>query len=169
MRQRGIRAKGRPRFKVTTDSSHDLPIAPNLLDRQFIVAKPDRIWVADITSIPTDESWLFPAVVIDLSSCQMEGCSMGANMTRGIVVDALRMAWFKRHPDKRAGLIFNSNRGSQYASEAIRDVLKDYGITASISRRENCGDHACSERLFGALKVARLHGHRCVIRRHARG
>jgi putative transposase len=105
VRQHGIRAKGRQRLKVTTDSSHDLPIAPKLLDRQFTVAKPDRIWVAGIPSIPTDESWRLPAVVTAPSSCQMVDWSMGADMLRDIVIDALRMAWFKRHPDKQAGLI----------------------------------------------------------------
>jgi len=106
MRQHGVRAKGKKRFKVTTDSNHDLPIAPNLLDRQFTVAKPDRVWVGDITYIPTDEGWLYLAVVIDLFSRQVVGWSMRADMTRDIVIDALRMAWFKRHPDKQAGLIF---------------------------------------------------------------
>jgi transposase InsO family protein len=78
------------------------------------------------------------------------------------------MAWFKRHPDKQAGLIFHSDRGSQYASEDFRDVLKDYGIVASMSRRGNCWDNACSETLFGSLKVERLHGQRFITRRHAK-
>ena len=168
MRQHGIRAKGKKRFKVTTDSNHDLPIAPNLLDRQFTVTKPDTVWVGDITYIATDEGWLFLAVVIDLFSRQVVGWSMRKDMTRDIVIDALRMAWFKRHPDKQAGLIFHSDRGSQYASEDFRDVLKEYGITASMSRRGNCWDNACSETLFGSLKVERLHGQRFVTRRHAK-
>ena len=113
MRRHGIRAKGKKRFKVTTDSNHDLPIAPNLLDRQLTVAKPDTVWVGDITYIATDEGWLFLAVVIDLLSRQVMGWSMRADMTRDIVIDALRMAWFKRHPDKQAGLIFHSDRGTQ--------------------------------------------------------
>lgn len=99
MRKHGIRAKGKKRFKVTTDSNHDLPIAPNRLERQFTVTKPDTVWVGDITYIPTDEGWLFLAVVIDLFSRQVVGWSMRADMTRDIVIDALRMAWFKRHPD----------------------------------------------------------------------
>ena len=168
MRQHGIRAKGKKRFKVTTDSNHDLPIAPNLLDRQFTVAEPDKVWVGDITYIPTDEGWLYLAVVIDLFSRQVVGWSMRADMTRDLVIDALRMAWFKRHPDKEAGLIFHSDRGSQYASEDYRDVLKDYGIAASMSRHGNCWDNACSETLFGSLKVERLHGQRFITRRHAK-
>lgn len=168
MHQHGIRAKASKRFKVTTDSDHDLPIAPNLLNRQFSVAEPDRVWVGDITYIPTGEGWLYLAVVIDLFSRQVVGWSMRADMTRELVIDALRMAWFKRHPDKQAGLIFHSDRGSQYASGDFTDVLKEYGINASMSRRGNCWDNACSETLFGSLKVERLHGQRFITRRHAK-
>ena len=168
MKQHGIRAKGKRRFKVTTDSNHDLPIAPNLLDRQFTVAKPDQVWVGDITYIATDEGWLFLAVVIDLFSRQVVGWSLRADMTSSIVIDALRMAWFRRHPGKQAGLMFHSDRGSQYASVAFRDVLKEYGINSSMSRRGNCWDNACSETLFGSLKVERLHGQRFETRRQAK-
>ena len=167
MKLHGIRAKGRRRFKVTTDSNHDLPIAPNLLDRQFTVAQPDKVWAGDITYIATDEGWLFLAVVIDLFSRQVIGWSLRPDMTRDIVIDALRMAWFKRHPSKQAGLIFHSDRGSQYASKDFKDVLTEYGITPSMSRRGNCWDNACSETLFGSLKVERLHGQRFKTRRHA--
>ena len=168
MQLHGIRAKGKRRFKVTTDSKHDLPIAPNLLDRQFDVAEPDKVWVGDITYIHTDEGWLFLAVVIDLFSRQVVGWSLREDMGRDIVIDALRMAWFKRHPGKQAGLIFHSDRGSQYASQDFRDVLSEYGATASMSRRGNCWDNACSETLFGSLKVERLHGQRFVTRRQAK-
>ena len=168
MQLHGIRAKGKRRFKVTTDSKHDLPIAPNLLDRQFSVAEPDKVWTGDITYIHTDEGWLFLAVVIDLFSRQVVGWSLREEITRDIVIDALRMAWFKRHPIKDAGLIFHSDRGSQYASGDFTDVLKEYGITPSMSRRGNCWDNACSETLFGSLKVERLHGQRFKTRGHAR-
>jgi putative transposase len=168
MQLHGIRAKGKRRFKVTTDSKHSLPIAPNLLNREFAVAVPDKVWVGDITYIHTDEGWLFLAVVIDLFSRQVVGWSLRQDMTREIVIDALRMAWFKRDPDKDAGLIFHSDRGSQYASGDFTDMLKEYGITPSMSRRGNCWDNACSETLFGSLKVERLHGQRFKTRRHAR-
>ena len=168
MQQHGIRAKGKRRFKVTTDSNHDLPIAPNVLNREFTVDAPDRVWVGDITYIATDEGWLFLAVVIDLFSRQVVGWSLREDMSSSIVVDALRMAWFRRHPGKYAGLIFHSDRGSQYASRDFRDSLKEYGITASMSRRGNCWDNACSETLFGSLKVERLHGQRFVSRRQAK-
>ncbi len=110
MQLHGIRAKGKRRFKVTTDSNHALPIAPNLLDRQFTVAEPDRVWAGDITYIHTGEGWLFLAVVIDLFSRQVVGWSLREDMTREIVIDALRMAWFKRHPNKTSGLIFHSDQ-----------------------------------------------------------
>ncbi|WP_286737335.1 IS3 family transposase [Thiomonas sp. SCN 64-16] len=167
MQRHGIRARGKRRFKVTTDSNHDLPIAPNLLNREFNVDQPDKVWASDITYIATDEGWLFLAVVIDLFSRQVIGWSLRQDMTRDIAIDALRMAWFKRHPSKQAGLIFHSDRGSQYAAKDFRDVLTEYGITASMSRRGNCWDNACSETLFGSLKVERLHGQRFKTRRQA--
>jgi len=168
MQRHGVRAKGKRRFKVTTDSNHDLPISANLLNREFMVAEPDRVWVGDITYIATNEGWLFLAVVIDLFSRQVVGWSLREDMTSNIVIDALRMAWFRRHPGKHAGLMFHSDRGSQYASKDFRDVLKEYGITASMSRRGNCRDNACSETLFGSLKVERLHGQRFASRRQAK-
>ena len=168
MQRHGIRARGKRRFKVTTDSRHDLPISPNMLNREFTVSEPDKVWVGDITYIATDEGWLFLAVVIDLFSRQVVGWSLREDMTRDIVIDALRMAWFKRHPGKQAGLTFHSDRGSQYASHDFRDVLAEYGITSSMSRKGNCWDNACSETLFGSLKVERLHGQRFKTRREAK-
>ncbi len=167
MQLHGIRAKGKRRFKVTTDSNHDLPISPNLLNREFVVAEPDKVWAGDITYIAADEGWLFLAVVIDLFSRQVVGWALRPDMTRDIVIDALRMAWFKRHPSRQAGLIFHSDRGSQYASNDFREILKEYGITSSMSRRGNCWDNACSESLFGSLEGERLHGQRFATRRQA--
>ena len=114
-----------------------MPISPNLLNREFSVAEPDKVWVGDITYIATDEGWVYLAVVIDLFSRQVVGWSLREDMTSNIVIDALRMAWFRRQPDKRAGVLFHSDRGSQYASGAFRDALKDYGILSSMSRRAN--------------------------------
>ena len=99
------RPSGECRYKVTTDSNHDLPIAPNLLERQFTVARPDQVWVGKITYIATDEGWLFLAVVIDLFSRQVVGWSLRADMTSGIVIEALRMAWFRHHPGRQAELM----------------------------------------------------------------
>jgi hypothetical protein len=154
MQQHGIQARGKRRFRVTTtDSRHDLPVASNLLSRNFTVAAPDRAWTGNITYIATEEGWLFLAVVIDLFSRKVVGWSMPPDMHRSLVIDALEMAWFQRRPDKTAGLIFHSDRGSQYASHEFRAVLSGHGITASMSRKGNCWDNACSETLFGSLKV----------------
>jgi putative transposase len=133
----GIGAKVKRRVKVTTDSNHKLPISPNLLNREFSVGEPKKVWVGDITYIATNEGWLYLAVVIDLFSRQVVGWPLRGDMTSNIVIDALRMAWFKHHPDKQAGLLFHRDRGSQlgfkeYASGAFRDVLKEYGITGSM-------------------------------------
>ena len=118
MQLHGIRAKGKRRFKVTTDSNHDQPIAPNLLNREFTVSEPDKVWPGDITYIATDEGWLFLAVVIDLFSRQVIGWSLRADMTRDIVIDALHMAWFKRHPSKHAAVTSHSDRGSPGSTPA---------------------------------------------------
>jgi hypothetical protein len=140
-----------------------------VLNREFSVSEPDRVWVGDITYIATDEGWLFLAVVIDLFSRQVVGWSLRDDMTRDIVIDALRMAWFKRHPGKQAGLTFHSDRGSQYASSRLQGPCsRKYGITSSMSRKGNCWDNACSETLFGSLKVERLHGQRFKTRREAK-
>jgi putative transposase len=169
MQAHGIQARGKRRFRVmTTDSRHDLPIAPNLLDRNFTVAAPNTAWAGDVTYIATEEGWLYLAVVIDLFSRQVVGWSMRPDMRCNLVIDALEMAWYQRRPDKKAGLIFHSDRGSQYASGDFRQVLEEYGITPSMSRKGNCWDNACSETLFGSLKVERLHGQRFATIRQAK-
>ena len=155
MQKHGIQARGKRKFRVTTtDSRHDLPIAPNVLDRNFTVAAPNLAWVGDFTYIATDQGWLFLAVVIDLFSRKVVGWSMRPDMQRNLVIDALEMAWFRRNPGKAAGLIFHSDRGSQYASEDFSDVLKEHGITPSMSRKGNCWENACSETLFSSLTDA---------------
>ena len=169
MQQHGIRARGKRRFRVmTTDSRHDLPVVPNLLNRDFSPAAPNQAWTGDITYIPTEEGWLFLAVVIDLFSRKVVGWSMRPDMHRSLVIDALEMAWFKRNPGQNTELIFHSDRGSQYASDDFSEVLKEHGITPSMSRKGNCWDNACSESLFGSLKVERLHGQRFETIREAK-
>lgn len=114
MQRHGIRARGKRRFRlVTTDSRHRLPIAPNLLNRQFTVSEPNRVWTGDITCIRTDEGWLFLAVVVDLFSRRVVGWSLRSDMRSGLVEDALHMAWQQRVPGHNAGLLFHSDRGSQ--------------------------------------------------------
>ena len=169
MQQHGIRARGKRHFHVmTTDSRHDLPIAPNLLNRNFTPAAPNQAWAGDITYIATEKGWLFLSVVIDLFSRRVVGWSMQPDMRRNLVIDALEMAWFHRRPDGNSKLIFHSDRGSQNASEDFRNVLKEYAITQSMSGKGNCWDNACSETLFGSLKVERLHGQRFETIRQAK-
>jgi len=163
----GIRARGKKKFRMTTDSGHDFPVSPNLLDRQFDVDEPNRFWSGDITYIWTDEGWVYLAVVLDLFSRQVVGFSMGERMTRALVIDALRMAWFRRRP--AAGLIFHSDRGSQYASEEFQREMKSFGMKGSMSRKGDCWDNAATETLFGSLKVERLYGMRFTTRQSAKG
>ena len=168
MQLHGIRARGKRRFRVTTDSRHGLPIAPNLLNRNFTVAAPNRVWAGDMTYIHTEEGWLFLAVVVDLFSRRIVGWSLRRDMRSELVVDALRMAWLQRSPDRRTELIFHSDRGSQYASSDFNQVLKECSIQPSMSRKGDCWDNACSETLFASLKVERLHGQRFQTIRQAK-
>jgi transposase InsO family protein len=168
MRQDGIQARGRRRFRVaTTDSNHQFPVAPNLLNRNFTIDKPNAVWTGDVTYIATEEGWLYLAVVIDLFSRRIVGWSMQAHMERSLVIDALEMACLQRRPEVGKA-IFHSDRGSQYASEDFRKVMKLYGLTQSMSRRANCWDNAVTETLFGSLKVERLHGETYVSARVAK-
>ena len=166
MREHDIRAKHKRRYKATTDSKHDLPIAPNLLDRQFAPERPDQVWTADITYIPTAEGWLYLAVVMDLYTRMIVGWSMGARMTRDLVIDALRMAYFRRRPKR--GLMHHSDRGSQYASQDYQALLEAYGMTVSMSRKGNCWDNAPMESFFNSMKNERTHGERYATRDEAR-
>ena len=165
MKLHGIKAKGKKRFVVTTDSNHNLPIAPNLLERDFTAQKPDQVWTTDITYIATDEGWLYLTVLLDLYSRQVVGWSMKEHMQASLVVDALRMAYFRRKPE--AGLIVHSDRGSQYCGHDFQNALKGYQMKSSMSRRGDCWDNAPTESLWGHLKVARLHGRRFATRRAA--
>ena len=168
MQQAGIQARGKRKFRVTTtDSNHDHPIAPNLLNRNFTIEKPNTTWTGDVTYIATEQGWLYLAVVIDLFSRRIVGWSMKTAIDRSLVIDALEMACLQRQPE--AGkTIFHSDRGSQYASDDYREVMKFYGLTASMSRRANCWDNAVTETLFGSLKVERLHGQTFISVRAAK-
>ena len=165
MQRHGIKARGKRKFVVTTDSKHDLPIAPNLLQRNFTATEPNTVWTSDITYIATDEGWLYLTAVIDLFSRQVVGWSMREHMQASMVADALRMAWFRRRP--MPGLIFHSDRGSQYCSRDFQDALKDYQMKSSMSRKGDCWDNAPTESLWSRLKVGRLYGRRFATRREA--
>ncbi len=165
MRDNGIRARHKRRYKATTDSKHSMPVADNLLQRNFTPEAPNRVWTGDITYIATDEGWLYLAVVLDLFNREVVGWSIKSRMTADIVTDALTMAWFRRKPG--ADVIFHSDRGSQYASHAMRDKLAEYGMTASMSRKANCWDNAPTESFFNSLKNERVHGTRYATRAEA--
>jgi len=165
MRENGIRARHKRRYKATTDSTHTLPIAENLLDRNFAPAAPNQAWSSDITYIWTDEGWLYLAVVLDLFNREVVGWSIKSRMTADIVTDALTMAWFRRRPTP--GLIHHSDRGSQYASHVHRNKLTEYGMRCSMSRKANCWDNAPTESFFNSLKNERVHGTRYATREEA--
>jgi transposase InsO family protein len=166
MRDNGIRAKTAHKFRRTTDSNHDLPVAENLLDRRFDPASPNESWVADITYIPTREGWLYLAVVEDLYSRRVVGWSMAEHRESRLVVDALELAVRRRLPEE--GLLAHSDRGSQYASEHYQRLLAKHGIACSMSRRADCWDNAPMESFFASLKKELVHGADFATRAEAR-
>jgi len=166
MKLAGATAKQKKKFKATTDSKHNLPVAPNLLDRNFKVSDPDCVYCADITYIWTAEGWLYLAVVLDLFSRQIVGWSMSNRIKKKLVVDALRMAIWRRRPG--AGLVFHSDRGSQYCSNDFQKMLKKNAMVSSMSRKGNCWDNSVAESFFGSLKTERVFGSRYSTREEAR-
>ncbi len=166
MAQNGIRARQKKRFVLTTDSRHDHPAAANVLDRHFVVDEPDKVWVSDITYIPTGEGWLYLSGVLDLCTKTVVGWSMGEKMESRLVMDALEMAYQRRRPGR--GLLHHSDRGSQYASEDYRKLLSAYGMRESMSRKGNCWDNAPMESFFGTLKRELVHHRRYRTRQEAR-
>jgi len=156
MKELGLVAKSKKRYKInTTDSSHNLPIAPNILNRDFYASRADEKYVGDITYIPTNEGWLYLATVIDLYSRKIVGWSMDDTMKVSLVNDALNMAVKTRNPSQ--GLIWHTDRGSQYASYSHKDLLQKYGIKQSMSRKGNCWDNAVAESFFHTLKTELTH------------
>lgn len=146
-----LHAKAKRKFRVTTDSKHNLPVARNLLNRDFSATAPNQKYVGDITYIWTQEGWMYLAVVIDLYSRLVIGWSMQATMTRDLVCDALMMAlWRRGFP---SGVIFHSDRGSQYCSDDYQKMLKHYGLICSMSRKGNCWDNSVAESFFHTLKT----------------
>jgi putative transposase len=166
MKTHGIRAKTVRRFVRTTDSRHSLPVAGNLLERQFQPVRPNTAWSADITYIPTADGWLYLAVVEDLFSRRIVGWSMDATMTSRLVVDALDMALRRRAPEE--GLLAHSDRGSQYASEHYQRLLAEHGITCSMSGVAQCWDNAPVESFFASLKRELVHHERYTTREEAK-
>jgi putative transposase len=166
MKDHGIRAKSAKRFVRTTDARHGLPVADNLLDRQFEPEGPNQAWSADLTYIPTADGWLYLAVVEDLFSRMIVGWSMDATMTSRLVVDALSMAVSRRLPGE--GLLAHSDRGSQYASEHYQLLLGEHGITCSMSGVGQCWDNAPVESFFASLKRELVHDESYTTRDEAK-
>lgn len=166
MRLAQLRPVWKRKFVATTNSRHDRPVAPNVLDRRFHPDKPNQAWVSDITYIRTLEGWLYLAVVLDLYSRKVVGWSMAPTMPAALVASALKMAIQQRAP--QPGLIVHSDRGSQYASEEYQGVLARHGLVCSMSRLGNCWDNAVAERFFLNLKMERVWQKRYVDREQAR-
>ena len=155
MREEGITGTPPKPYKRTTDSKHNNEVADNVLEREFTVDAPNKVWATDITYVRTWEGWMYLAVVIDLFSRRVVGWAMATHMRTQLALDAVGMALGRRVPDP--GLLHHSDRGSQYASGAYRDALRDHGITCSMSRKGNCWDNAVVESFFATLKKELIH------------
>jgi putative transposase len=161
-----LRCKQRRQYKATTDSNHHLPVAPNVLNRQFECSAPNQVWVMDITYVATQEGWLYLAAVKDLFTCKIVGWSMSERMKTELVSKALFMAVQTHKP--APGLIAHSDRGSQYASAEYRRLLTQFGMVQSMSRKGNCWDNAPMESWFASLKKEELNLHHFRTRAQAR-
>jgi len=166
MKVNGIVGKAKKKFKATTDSKHNLPVAENLLKQNFETEKPNTVWTSDITYVWTSEGWLYLAVILDLFSRQVVGWAMSDRLTSDFVVKALYQAIGRRQP--ASGCILHSDRGIQYASAAFRDVLMAYGFIQSMSRKGNCYDNAVTESFFHTLKTEHVYDYRYETRAEAR-
>ena len=153
-------------YKSTTDSDHDDPIAPNVLNRKFTTEAPNTAWVGDITYIRTHEGWLYLAVLIDLYSRKVVGWSMSPSLERKLCLDALEMAIRNRRP--KPGLVHHTDRGCQYTSQDYQRVLEEHGMVCSMSRKGNCWDNAVAESFFATLKAEALYRITFATRKEAR-
>lgn len=161
----GIRCKQTKKYTVTTDSRHSLPVAANLLDQQFEAATPNSVWVSDITYIPTDEGWLYLAGHKDLFNGEIVGYAMGEHITKNLVSQSLFRAVAAQRPAE--GLIHHSDRGSQYCSYEYQELLDQFEIKSSMSRKGNCYDNAPMESFWGTLKQELVHHRRYRTRQEA--
>lgn len=166
MREAGAEARQRRRWRATTDSDHGYPVAPDRLQRCFLVSAPNRFWVADITAVWTLEGWLYLAAVLDLYDRQVVGWAMAGHLRTELVLATMEMAVGRRRPPP--GLVHHSDRGSQYASRVYRKTLEQPQMEASMSRKGNCWDNAVMERFFGSLKSEWLADQRYLTRDQAR-
>jgi putative transposase len=166
MQESSLVCKTKRKFKATTDSKHNKLVSPNLLHRQFNTTAPNLYWVGDITYIPTEEGWLYLATVIDLYSRKVVGWSMANNMKSELVNNALLMAIWQRKPLE--GLVWHTDRGSQYASDSHRAIIKDHHVIQSMSRKGDCWDNAVAESFFHSLKTELAHQCRFKTREEAK-
>lgn len=166
MRENNIVPKTVKKWRATTNSNHDYPVAPNRLNRNFTVAKPNTVWVSDITYIATDEGWLYVAAVMDLCTGKIVGWGMGERMTASLVCDALKQAVLRQNPQRE--VICHSDRGVQYACKDYRQLLKRFGFLQSMSRKGNRWDNAPMESFFGTLKTELVYHERYRTRSQAR-
>lgn len=166
LERQGLRPLYKRPYRVTTDSKHRKSIAPNVLNRRFDGWQINRAWVGDITYLATHEGWLYLAVIMDLASRRIVGWSLSARIQADLVCQALKSAYWRRKP--APGLIMHTDRGSQYASEVHRGLIKDYGIVQSMSRKGNCWDNSPMESFFKTLKVERIHQLRYETRAQAK-
>jgi putative transposase len=165
-KQAGIEAKRKRRFRVTTQSRHSFPIAGNVLGRRFTADQPDRIWVGDITFIPTQAGWLYLAVLLDLYARRVVGWAMSQSIDSNLVTEALQMALARRRP--KPGLVHHTDQGRQYAAGSYRQWLSAHGIEASMSRKGDCFDNACAESFISTLKNELVHHVQFKTREEAR-
>lgn len=166
MRENGIAAVGKRKFRVTTNSKHHHPVWDNILNRQFTVNQPNVIWVSDITYVWTLEGWLYVAVVIDLFSRKIVGLAMGKTITAELIQRAINQAILRRNPSN--GLIFHSDRGSQYASNDFKEILAKNKFVGSMSKKGDCWDNAVAESFFHTLKVELIHRNKFTNRKEAK-
>jgi putative transposase len=167
MRDNGISPPRKRKYRVTTDSNHKNPVAPNVLQRDFTSSAPNRRWVSDITYVWTWAGWLYLAVVLDLYSRRVVGWAMDSRLdTESLTLRALHMALFGRNPGR--GLVHHSDRGVQYTSQAYQDALRARGIGCSMSRRGDCWDNAVMESFFATLKLELIHRQSFCTRNEAR-
>jgi len=162
MKRQGLVAKAGRKFKATTNSAHNLPIAPNLLEQDFSCESINEKWCGDITYLWTDEGWLYLAIVLDLFSKKIIGWSMSERMTKQLACDAMNMAIESRENIK--GVIMHTDRGGQYCSKDFQRLLKLNDIRPSMSKRGDCYDNACAESFFHSLKVEAIHRETIVSR-----
>lgn len=166
MKELGLKSRTVKKYKATTNSKHNFPVADNVLNQQFTAKKPNEVWMADITYIPTDEGWLYLAGVEDLCTRKIVGFHMDERMTKSLVLEALDRAYRLQRP--KEAVLHHSDRGGQYASNDYQERLKTYNMTSSMSRKGNCYDNACIESFHSILKKELIYLEKFKTRKEAK-